>query len=459
MSQEKHKSSENDAEPNDDVDKAHVDPQWDCLYGLPRRCYLTFVGRFILHAETGITPDPFAIDLPADKADQTYISRKSIIDDICRPGTRIILGKPGIGKTTIFNRIWHDTESGLLSVGIPLQKASGRALDLEILSGEASFLTPVLLIPQMFDTFWAKTVCSCPQGRSMVSPSKRVEYLTQLRADRQWMELLRWFVRHYPPSCLEVEDFELAAWLRGSSQDESLSSELPPPRALRQLIRLITWKAPSHLFRGTQRALQAYRGVEVLLDGTGSLSPAAVRRLVADAQTLYDTYREEFSLKIFMSDSWQPQVLGMDCVQQGRVNVVNHLDWSDSEMRSLLRVRLHQFTPGSPTSDPETLPEYDLGDILADSGALERAARSRLESIIVSAAQGIPLHALRLARCIVAACAGCWPHEFELPLSIPEVQRIIQKYHEKAGKSWAAQDVASEHKEKGGIMKGSTEEE
>lgn len=413
---------------------------WNCLYSLPNRRYLDFVGRFIIQMQDENGLDPFAIDLPDELADRTYVPREQITEEVRRPGTRLILGKAGIGKSAIFASLLRQPDGSTLSVGLNLHQVGATLPEPDIQAGEASLLTLDLLVPRIFETYWEKTIRS---------PQQRVKYLPRLRADKQWMELLRWFYQRYPPTHPEVDDYELMAWLRTSSQAEPLRSQISPLDALRELMRLTTWKASPQLFFGSQELLQAYTGVEVLLDGTEQLSPAAVRRLVTDAQSLYDVHFDKFQFKLFIGSVWQSQVADMDCVRQGRVSVINLLPWSNSELRKLLRRRILSSQLGGSTIDPEEMPEYDLGNLLADSGSLRPEARERLESLIIAGAQGIPLHALRLARCVVAACAGCWPEEFLPPLTVHDIKGLADLYQKSAGLSRNNDiDLASEQAQK-----------
>jgi hypothetical protein len=401
-----------------------MDPLWNFLYSLPNRRYLDFVGCFIIQVQDESGLDPFAIDLPDELADKTYVPRKPITDEVRRPGTRLILGKAGIGKSTIYASLLRQTDESTLSVGLNLHQVGATLPEPDIHAGEASLLTLDLLVPRIFETYWEKTIRS---------PQQRVKYLPQLRADKQWMELLRWFYRRYPPIHPEIDDYELMAWLRIPPQAEPLRSQISPLDTLRELMRLITWKASPKLFFGSREFLQAYTEVQVLLDGTEQLSPAAVRHLVTDAQSLYDMHLDKFQFELFMDSAWQSQVADMDCVRQGCVSVINLLPWSDSESRKLLRRRIYSFQSGGSTIDPEEMPEYDLGDLLADSGSLRAEARERLESLIIAGAQGIPLHALRLARCVVAVCARCWPEEFLSPLGVYDIERLVDLYQKSAG--------------------------
>lgn len=414
-----------------------MDPLWNFLYSLPNRRYLDFVGRFIIQMQDENGLDPFAIDLPDELADKTYVPRKPITDEVRRPGTRLILGKAGIGKSTIFAALLHQAGESILPVGLNLHQVGATLSELDIQAGKASLLTLDLLVPRIFETYWEKTIRS---------PQQRVKYLPQLRADKQWMELLRWFYQQYPPTHPEIYDYELMAWLRTPLQAEPLRSQISPLDTLRELMRLITWKVSPQLFFGSREFLQAYTEVQVLLDGTEQLSPAAIRRLVTDAQSLYDMHLDKLPIKLFMDSTWQSQVADMDCVRQGRVSVVNLPPWCDSELRELLRRRMYSFQSGGPTSSPDDMPEYDLGHLLADSGSLRPEARERLESLIIAGAQGIPLHALRLARCVVAACARCWPKEFVPPLAAYDIKKLVDLYRRSAELSRNNNiDLASEH--------------
>lgn len=419
-----------------------MDHLWDFLYGLPNRRYLDFVGRFILRMQDGHAPDPFAIDLPDEFADATFVPQKSITDDIRRPGTRLILGEPGIGKSALLASLLRQAGESILSVGLPvgldlhLHQVGAAWSEYDIQVGKTSLLTLDHLVPCIFETYWEKTIRS---------PQQRTKYLPQLRADKQWMELLRWFYQHYPPTRPEIDDYELMAWLHTLPQAEPLHSGISLLDTLGELIKLITWQVSAELFFGTREFLQAYTQVQVLVDRSKQLAPAAVQRLVTDAQNLFDLHLDKFQFKLFMDSACKEHVAGMDCVRQGRVNVVSLPLWSDSELRTLLRRRILSFQSGGSTIDPQEMPEYDLGNLLADSGSVRPGARGQLESQIIAGAKGIPLHALRLARCIVAACAGCWPNEFQPPLIAYDINELIELYQRHAMSTKNTIDLASDH--------------
>lgn len=400
-----------------------MDPLWDFFYGLPNKRYLEFVRRFILMLDgddqTSPTVDPFAIDLPAEFVDRTYIVRELVMSEIGHPATWLILGETGIGKTTIWAKLLSQTDESVLTVGLDLHRADGELFKGDILSGKTSFLAPALLIPRVFEAFWEKTI---------LSVQRRDRYLHRLRADRRWMELLRWFYRRYPPSHPPVDDHELMAWLNVPAQAEPLRDQLPPFASLSELLRLITWSVSQKSFDGLEKFFQVYTKVLVLLDGTRQLSAPAVRRLVEDAQSLYDMDVDNLRFKLFIDMTWEPQIAGMDCVRQGRTKVFILPPWSERDLSRLLRLRVYSFQVGGSTTDAKKLPEYNLGNMLADSGAVGSELRECLESLIVNSSQGIPLHTLRLARCVVGACAGCWAEEFQPPLGRDDIRRLIALY-------------------------------
>jgi len=414
-----------------------MDPLWDFFYGLPNKRYLEFVRRFILMLDgddqTSPTVDPFAIDLPAEFVDRTYIVRELVMSEIGHPATWLILGETGIGKTTIWAKLLSQTDESVLTVGLDLHRADGELFKGGILSGKTSFLAPALLIPRVFEAFWEKTI---------LSVQRRDRYLHRLRADRRWMELLRWFYRRYPPSHPPVDDHELMAWLNVPAQAEPLRDQLPLFASLSELLRLITWSVSQKSFDGLEKFFQVYTKVLVLLDGTRQLSAPAVRRLVEDAQGLYDMDVDNLRFKLFIDMTWEPQIAGMDCVRQGRTKVFILPPWSEQDLSRLLRLRVYSFQVGGPTTDATKMPEYALGKVLADSGAVRSELRDCLESLIANGSQGIPLHALRLARCVVGACAGCWVEEFQPPLGIADIRRLIDLYQEHTGLDQTGESAA-----------------
>lgn len=414
----------------------------DFLYGLPNRCYLEFVRHFILPSDRdeqiSSTLDPLVIDLPAELVDKTYIVRQSVMDELLHPATWLILGKTGIGKTTIWAKLLSQTDESVLTVGLDYLQGEGSFFENDILSGKLSLLAPTLLIPRIFETYWEKTV---------LSVQRRTKYLPRLRTDKKWMELLRWFYRRYPPTHPPLDDYELMTWLAAPVQTEPLRDQLPAFVSLEELLRLITWSFSWKPFDGQEEHLQVYTNALVLLDGTRQLSAPAIRRLVEDAQSLYEMRLEGLQLKLLIDNAWESQVVEMDCVRQGRAKVYHLPRWSEQDLRKLLRRRILSFQVGGTTADLEEMPEYDLGKLLADSGTVRAEVGNNLESLIVRGAQGIPAHALCLARCIVAACAGCWPEEFTAPLIAYDVQRLIDLYQKHTRPANTLPDLLSPQQE------------
>lgn len=418
-------ATQGSAQPSAGVNDRPADPQWECQYGLPIRPYLDFVGDVLLQTPGQNDLDPFSVNLPRRLAEHTYVLRESVVAEVFRRGTRVILGKAGIGKSALYAALLRQIGRSTLVVGLPLHEIIVGSSGPSVLTGEASLLSPPLLVPRIFEAYWTKTI---------LDDRQRSNYVSQLRVDKQWMALLRWFYQHYPPSHPKVDDHELMAWLTAPSNPEPLRPDLPPLIALREMIRMACWQADPGLFFGPRAFRRAYSDVEVLLDGTEQLSPPAIGRLVEDTQGLYGSGLDRFHFKLFMDDAWESQVLQTECVRQGRVNVVSLPDWSEAELRRLLRVRIFSLREGSTSEDYQELPEYGLGDLLASAESLLPETRDQLEIHIIKGAQGNPLHALRIARCVVAAACGCWS-SYPPPLSLDSVKRLIDAYQKHTGVS------------------------
>jgi hypothetical protein len=109
-------------------------------------------------------------------------------------------------------------------------------------------------------------------------------------------------------------------------------------------------------------------------------------------------------------------------VQEGRIALFALPHWSQGELEALLKSRLPNF------------------DVIIPAGLLHDGARSSFLPVVARAALvgyetyrkesiDAPIHALRIARGLLAGCAGCWQEQgFIPPLSANQLEQLTQLY-------------------------------
>jgi energy-coupling factor transporter ATP-binding protein EcfA2 len=397
---------------------------WNMRHGLPSQKYLEFVARYLLHWETERPlVDPFAPDVPVDKAEGVYIVREDVENEIGQSATKIILGARGSGKTTLFRRLPALLHNQALVIQLPLAQVGASVPEQDLMEGTVSLLTVDLLARHIFDTYWEDLVRD---------PTKRARFLPQLRRDQWWMTTLRRFYHRYRPLRPQIpEEFELMTWVNALPQSGP-SNSYTPEDAVRELIRLVTFQQERY---GAPLS-QTYTQIQVLIDGTERPSNLAIARLIQDAQRLYDLYLDRVCFKLFADATWQNQIEGMDCVRQGRVAVYHLPQWRAEELRQILLRRLAAWMPGE-FADTSIQTDYDWSKHVPDTH-LKPAAQSHFVQIVVEGAlrtydekDGLdaPIHVLRLARGLVAACAGCWEEQgYVPPLGVDQIGELVDLY-------------------------------
>jgi hypothetical protein len=395
----------------------------DMRYGLPNQAYLEFAARHLLQQrpERSLV-DPFALQLPTEKVKDVYVTREVVENEINQPGTVIVMGAEGGGKTTLFESKLLTLSLGQsLVVGLPLTQVGVSVPEQELMDGKISLLTLEVLIRYIFNAYWENLVCS----------GQHAEYLSQLRRNLGWMTRFRWFYQQFPPVHPVIpEEFELMTWLNASSVREPFSLHITPESTLRELVQLVTFAPPPRESIGVSIP-RLYTHIQVLVDGAEYLSSKAITRLAQDAQQLYNLHLVRFNL--FVVSTWQDLIETMACVQGGRARVYHLPQWNEKELRQLLYFRLKGWREGDPV-EPPGRERYDWSDIpgLAVSAKprfTETIIESALRTYSVEDIIDAPVHALRLARGLVAACAGCWKEQgYAPPLELDKITELADRY-------------------------------
>lgn len=373
--------------------------------------------------------DPFVLNVVRE---EPYLLRRDIEDQISQPVSQFILGKDGSGKSTLYRRLQAPASQPSaartdrqgaprqLIVAISLTQLNLFVNRERMMSGVESVLSLTPLTRAIFDAYWNVLIFDRQQYNRL---------FRLLRTDRGWMTTLRNFYRRFPPARMQVtDDFELMAWLNcTAAADQGFDVEIRPETLLSSLLDFVHQKVNTY-----GKPLHPFSAVEVLIDGTERLSGPAVLKLLDDAETICDYYSDRLTLKLFLefTENHVDQVRAMHCVKRGGAQLTYVPPWSEEELAELLRERL-SVLPGEfkPTTLGESLP----------ASAIEPATRRNLDTLIAKGAHRVylqhaedpedaPVHLLRIARGVFAACAGCWPDEFAPPISTNHVNSIINLY-------------------------------
>lgn len=422
----------------------------DMHYHLPNITYLEYINRNLLQRDKNASlVDPLAIDIPQHKLESAYVERKNVQYEVSRQGSQVIIGRHGCGKTTLLKHIAEKSlseslsdgsdplESRTLIVKLPLADVIATVGEKELLEGEASCLTTERLASHIFETFWQQIPLKAkPLPASHHAPFLN-DYLQILRRDTDWMLKLRWFYQRYHPlPMIAPGDFELMAWLQ-AEHTPYFNTQLQDEEALRQLVLFITKPIWEEIQFGKVPPWP-YDRVQIYIDGIERLSNHALSRLFQDTQKLQDMALGYVDVKLFVDPTCRDYVQKLDCVQQGRICLYEFPQWTQPEIEALLNARIRAWMP---QENPESLSEeWSWVELLVRAGGIQtRDTRTIIDIITRGALQSYrkspedkidaPVHALRLARGMVAACAGCWgTTEVKPPLNAEQCSKIIEQY-------------------------------
>lgn len=382
-----------------------------------RQCYFGFVRE-----KLNLEDDPFVVTIPRERVPVVFVECPQF-EEMREPGSRILLAKRGMGKTFMcmmlelsLSKGEEEKPSGKLRkpenlvVGINLPRVGAALCSRpELARGGASYLSPDVLTQRVFNAYWEE----------IRNPQKADAY-ERLRSKRAKMEALRWFYCQYPPDRLlsADDDPEFALWLTQDMPQGPFSTQYNLILPLEEALRLII-----------DSEIGAYERVYILVDGTETLSPRALERLLEDAQVLYGMRLPGLELKIFLEYEWKGQVGAiLDGVRTGEIEVVKITEWTEERLWELLRRRVYAVARDQHYT--EQLEEYCLDNLLCGFSSYANPRTRPIESEIAKSSQGSPRHALRLARALLSKCA-------ELCYSLPSerlrgehVQEVIRHYWE-----------------------------
>lgn len=404
---------------------------WEMRYGLPNSRYLEFVSQWRLALSFGMQSwdkagqylgrdglgDPFAVQISSQAQADLYVIRSNIEAELSRPGLTIVLGSRGSGKTTLLHCYGpksrrRDARDRSLVVRLALNQPSSA----DSFSGRPRYLSYSMLAAEIFDSFWTSLMQDAVR--------RRATYHVHLREDKPWRTKLHWFFQHLTPREPYIcDEFELMAWLRSSLDHSPFAGTMTPDALLRQLVHFVT--TPYQIGMDKYNLGAAYSRIEVLIDFGISAAAAALRDLLAEIEALCRLNLGRFEFKVFLDSAWKDVVEQLSCVEEGRLALYELPRWTEAELIELLRARL----PGSPAA----MPPSHLSDG-AQIYFLPTVARAALIAYETARNDPVdaPIHALRLARGVVAASTGCWRDMgLNPPLSADHLDRLVQLYWER----------------------------
>lgn len=398
---------------------------WEIRYALPNQRYIAYVRDNLLGESAAVDPfSPFVFS----KASDLYIQRDVVEAEIVRPEHRFILGPAGRGGTTLARWLVREmlysvnaSRYRTLAVDIPLPDAQKRASTDCRQGGPLQFWSFSQLIALIFDAYWSQIV---------IEPLNQVTLFQRLRRDREWMLKLRWFYRHYPPRHYQVlHDFELLTWLNSDLPHNPFSPHSRDLDILGALLKFVVTVPIDPRTVIGEAFYWPYQKVTLVFDLTGDLDVEAFNALLRMLQALRNVPALEF--KVFLDSQWAQRLETWPDVMSGYMPIYQLPRWQASELRALLDKRIDVY--GGVFEDYEGY-MTNWGDSLS---GLQRAGRRHFRQIVIDGALRVyeqaaefdaPIHALKLVRGLIAACAGCWEERYPPPLNACQLQDIVDLY-------------------------------
>lgn len=499
---------------------------WDIHYGLPNQKYYDLVNYCMRTPGNYSLDDPFMIDLPLGEIENFYVEREGVDRQILESGCKIVVGKRGSGKTSLWQKRFSESK----------KKLHRDVLHLSLI------LTEHNIPKQDWEAFFAYHIFKVYRDRLLDSSSEIAPFLSTLICDLQWRNT---FHRLYYHCCLKHQERskrEFLPWENRELLDHS-SRGIPSGDVLRELCHFIVYPIPGYDQRFGGQTAWPYKEVQVFLDFADDLSEETFLDLIQGLQRVCAVPSDVPDIKLFISRDLGDLVDKSAIYAQG---LVYHLPpWSRDELYNLLAIRFGYYknnhnSQASELSIPESilkrlrkillkcpefennqqlsvvfmdariagwrygLPEasnlqarvnavidylfksyndkgenifilflYVLSDLRTPSDQLYQQLRkliNDLRSITQPSSQQIdfnwlniptnglkyddrpkfiqiivngalraythptnfdaPIHALRLARGLIAACAGCWEDRFPPPLNARQLQEIVDLYWE-----------------------------
>lgn len=414
---------------------------WDIRYGLSEQAYkqyLGFVNRW-LRLGKRVYVDPFAIDVPLEKIELVYVGRAEVERRVYGQGYTIVLGAPGSGKTMLWRRLYRGAED--LCRDINFLRASPDLLTARCLEQHKAYKRSKILVDgleHLSDQSLAGLVQTTQQ---LYTTTSGVLDFTVF-ADLERKDLIESL------DCVKqgkVSVYNLPLW-----QEDELEDLLAR--------RLAAW----------QPDLTDYENLGYWMRSKAAIPGDILFRLRKQLERC-GPFDNESYLKAMFVDArialWQgelPEASGT----KARINNTISCLWRHENIRNenalvlLLYVLSEAVHPNDKCHDELIRLADDLETIRRPPQSLStdtdytsdwsmtipnlKSTEARLKFIptIIEGAMhagfghgnpDAPTHALKLARGLVAACAGCWAERYSPPLDMQHIQSIVDIYWGEGG--------------------------
>jgi len=397
---------------------------WEMHYVFPNYSYLRFVRDFLSQSSNtgGEIFDPFSINAQFSQLGR-YVHRQQVELEISHPVTRIITGKLGAGKSSLL-KIFLESGAGLsqkqrLMVNLSLAEIQPSAPEEDVDLGKVSLLTTIQLIRNIFNAYW---------NELFLNETNRSLFYPQLRQSRWWTERLHWFYTHSKPYSPDIPgQFELMAWLGTSPSGTLFSPDVPSLELLRNMIDFVLFRGPRQEGFWINTPQSPFNGIQVFVDDLEILSSSALKRLIRDAQGLYEFRTDSLWFTLFADEILIDKLMDVSSVSQGIVGFYKLPPWSPDQLHQLINLRL---------GFPEEM-DVDIGTYIPDS-CMESYMRKKFVGLIIEKALELakeenstmdaPIHLLRLLRASLTFIADRYYSQKPSPITLPELQEIIQSY-------------------------------
>ncbi len=370
--------------------------------------------------------DPFTLEVPVDKAEEAYVPRDEVDDQIEQPGFCTVIGPAGSGKTALFRRqcsrrLKDTSERRVFTIGLDATQVMLPVSDEYIFDGKISVLSPEILIWYIFNAYWDTLI---------LDHQVSTRYLSELRQSEHWRIKLRWFYNHCRPQRYQnSEDKMLLAYLQNPLQNQrrdlSFYPDVAPQNVLTELIDFIT--TPVNTGGRFGKSVQPYQKIRLLIDGSEQLSRPAMERLLQDMGVIYKHHSTKLECILFADSIWQDLVDST----KNYCRVIELPQWDEAALQSILEKRLNAWKAPFIEGEDWTkhIPKSSL-TLAAKSQLINLTVKGALQAEKKAGEVAAPIHVLRLARVLFAACAGCLPQPFSLPLNKNKIREIISLYLE-----------------------------
>lgn len=457
---------------------------WEMRYGLPNQQYLDFVARSLLSENRKrFLIDPFALVVPVDLSEGVYVARQPVEEEMGRWDTQIVLGGKGGGKTTLFDRLPALLPDRTLVIQLspasaenPLDRATlasaifdtywrnllqtpfrrGRFLprlrqDREWMAQLRWFYhqyTPIRPeIPAEFelmtwladgstDQVFSSRITSEDVLRALVNfvispPSTTASPYVHIQVLVDDADDLLNLQRLYDLN-LDGVSFKLFADLTQREWVEGLDCV--------RCGQLAVYSLP--LWQEDELRRILYHRLKVWVPGDSVDLGEQIPSRASLRQLLVEQFDEEEDLRTLCFDL---DVNYGDLPALGRANKARELVAFLDRRRRIPELidACEQLYPAVGWRDVLGLrtrvrfTEFDWGERIPESHLTPRAQTRLVDAIVTGALRtydlrdewDAPVHALRLARALVAACAGCWAAQgYAPPLNTDQLYTLVDLY-------------------------------